>query len=47
VAYAPSMDEAVTRLAADARPGDVIMTMGAGNVSAAGALLLEKLAMKA
>jgi UDP-N-acetylmuramate--alanine ligase len=47
VAYAPSMDEAITRLTADARPGDVILTMGAGNVSAAGALLLEKLAAKA
>jgi len=47
VAYAPSVDDAVTRIVADARPGDVIMTMGAGNVSAAGALLLEKLAAKA
>jgi len=43
VAYAGSMEEAVTRLAGDARPGDVVMTMGAGNVSAAGGMLLEKL----
>jgi len=43
VSYAASMDEAVARLVADARPGDVIMTMGAGNVSAAGGLLLERL----
>jgi len=43
VAYAGSMEEAVARLAADARAGDVIMTMGAGNVSAAGGLLLERL----
>jgi len=43
VAYAGSMEEAVARLAADARPGDVVMTMGAGNVSQAGGMLLEKL----
>jgi len=43
VAYAGSMEEAVARLAADARDGDVVMTMGAGNVSAAGGMLLEKL----
>ena len=46
VAYAGSMDEAVARLVADARPGDVIMTMGAGNVAAAGAMLLEGLAAR-
>jgi len=43
VSYAGSMEEAVVRLVADARPGDVIMTMGAGNVSAAGGMLLEGL----
>ena len=43
VAYAGSMEEAVARLAADARDGDVVMTMGAGNVSAAGGMLLERL----
>jgi UDP-N-acetylmuramate--alanine ligase len=43
VAYAGSMEEAVQRLAADAREGDVVMTMGAGNVSAAGGMLLERL----
>ena len=43
VAYAGSMEEAVARLAADARAGDVVMTMGAGNVSAAGGMLLERL----
>ena len=47
VAYAGSMDEAVARLVADARPGDVVMTMGAGNVSAAGGMLLEGLAARA
>jgi len=47
VSYAASMDEAVARLVADARPGDVVMTMGAGNVSAAGGMLLEGLAARA
>jgi UDP-N-acetylmuramate--alanine ligase len=43
VAYAPSMAEAVERLAADARPGDMVLTLGAGNVSQAGPMLIEKL----
>jgi len=47
VSYAGSMEEAVARLVADARAGDVIMTMGAGNVSAAGGMLLEGLAARA
>ena len=44
VAYAPSVAEAVERLAADAREGDMILTLGAGNVSQAGPLLLRRLA---
>jgi UDP-N-acetylmuramate--alanine ligase len=47
VAFASSMTEAVERLAADARPGDMILTLGAGNVSQAGPMLLETLAVKA
>ncbi|MGI4830074.1 MAG: UDP-N-acetylmuramate--L-alanine ligase [Janthinobacterium lividum] len=43
VTYAPSMSEAVERLAADARDGDMILTLGAGSVSQAGPLLLERL----
>jgi len=43
VAYAGSMEEAVERLARDARPGDLVLTLGAGNVSLAGAMLLERL----
>ncbi len=43
VLYAPSMEEAVERLAADARPGDLVMTLGAGSVSQAGPMLLERL----
>jgi UDP-N-acetylmuramate--alanine ligase len=47
VMYAASMAEGVERLAADARPGDLIMTLGAGSVSAAGGMLLEALRGKA
>ncbi len=43
VAYAPSMEEAVERLATDARPGDLILTLGAGSVSQGGPMLLERL----
>ncbi len=43
VAYAASVGEAVERLAADAREGDMILTLGAGSVSQAGPLLLERL----
>jgi UDP-N-acetylmuramate--alanine ligase len=43
VMYAASMAEAVERLAADARPGDMVLTLGAGSVSLAGGMLLEAL----
>jgi UDP-N-acetylmuramate--alanine ligase len=43
VRYAASMDEAVERLAATAAEGDVVVTLGAGSVSQAGPLLLERL----
>jgi len=46
VQYAPSMKEAVERLARDAKPGDMVMTMGAGNVVQAGPMLLEELKNK-
>ena len=41
--YAASMAEGVTRLVAEAKTGDLILTLGAGNVSAAGVMLLEGL----
>ncbi len=44
VRYAASVAEGVDALAREAREGDVILTMGAGNVSQASGLLLEKLA---
>jgi UDP-N-acetylmuramate--alanine ligase len=38
------MGEAVKRLAAEAKEGDLIVTLGAGSVSQAGGMLLEGLA---
>jgi UDP-N-acetylmuramate--alanine ligase len=43
VEYAESMAAGVEALAREAREGDVILTLGAGSVSQAGGLLLEKL----
>jgi UDP-N-acetylmuramate--alanine ligase len=43
VMYAASMGEAVERLVEDARPGEMILTLGAGSVSQAGPMLLEVL----
>ena len=42
-AYAPTLEEGIARLAAAARPGDVILTLGAGSVSQAAPLILQKL----
>ena len=44
VNYAESIPAAVSAFAQIARPGDVILTLGAGSVSQAGPLLLEALA---
>ncbi len=46
VGYAGSIEEGVDRLAKDARSGDLILTLGAGNVSQAGSMLLERLAAR-
>jgi UDP-N-acetylmuramate--alanine ligase len=46
VMYAGSMAEAVERLAADARPGEMVLTLGAGSVSQAGGMVLERLKEK-
>jgi UDP-N-acetylmuramate--alanine ligase len=43
VSYAASMPRAVEALVAEARPGEVIVTLGAGSVSQAAPLLLESL----
>jgi UDP-N-acetylmuramate--alanine ligase len=44
VEYAESMAAGVKALARSAKDGDVILTLGAGSVSQAGAMLLEALA---
>lgn len=46
-AYAPGPDEAVAELAAAARPGDIVLTVGAGDVTAQGPALLAALAERA
>ena len=46
VDYAKSVPDAVEALVHEARAGDVILTLGAGSVSQAGALLLDGLAAK-
>jgi UDP-N-acetylmuramate--alanine ligase len=46
VGYAGSMEEGVARIVAVARAGDVVLTMGAGSVSQAGPMVLERLEMK-
>ncbi len=45
--YAPSMEQGIEAVAAAARPGDVIITLGAGNVSQAAEHILEKLRERA
>jgi len=43
VSYAESLAAGVERLAAEARPGDMILTLGAGSISQAGPMLVERL----
>jgi UDP-N-acetylmuramate--alanine ligase len=45
VAYAPSFSEAVGSVAAMAKPGDMVLTLGAGSVSQLSPTLLEKLSV--
>ena len=46
VTFVPSSEEAVERVAAAARPGDLILTLGAGDIGEAGAALVERLAVR-
>ncbi len=43
IGYAGSFEDAVTAATANARDGDMILTLGAGSVSQLGPMLLEKL----
>ena len=47
VEYAPSVTAAIDGLVAAARPGDVVMTLGAGSVSSIAPLVLERLEQRA
>jgi UDP-N-acetylmuramate--alanine ligase len=44
VAWTPELEDAVRFLARRARPGDLVLTIGAGDVERAGQMLLEELA---
>ncbi len=43
VSYAGSLAEGVEQMALEARPGDMVLTLGAGSISQAGPMLLETL----
>ena len=43
VAWTPSLEDAVRFLSRRARPGDLVLTIGAGDVERAGPLILEEL----
>jgi UDP-N-acetylmuramate--alanine ligase len=45
-AYVPSLADSASAVAALAEPGDMILTLGAGNVSQLGSLILEQLEKK-
>jgi UDP-N-acetylmuramate--alanine ligase len=47
VAYAASFADAIDRVAGLAQPGDMVLTLGAGNVSQLGAMILERLEVAA
>ena len=44
IGWAPALDDAVTIVSSWARPGDTVLTLGAGDVERAGPMLLEALA---
>ena len=41
VEFAPTKDDAISRMASMVRPGDLVLTMGAGDVTTYGAVLLD------
>jgi UDP-N-acetylmuramate-alanine ligase len=44
VAWTPTLDDGATFLAERARPGDLVLTVGAGDVDRAAGRLVEELA---
>jgi UDP-N-acetylmuramate--alanine ligase len=46
VSYVRSFDEAARQVSALAEPGDMVLTLGAGNVSQLGPMVLEQLRKK-
>jgi UDP-N-acetylmuramate--alanine ligase len=44
--YVRSFDEAARRVAQEAKPGDMVLTLGAGSVSQLGPMVLEQLQKK-
>jgi UDP-N-acetylmuramate--alanine ligase len=47
VEHVPSFEDMVARVAGAARPGDVVLTMGAGDIYTVGDLMLAALAAEA
>jgi UDP-N-acetylmuramate--alanine ligase len=43
VHFVPDLEEALERLAAESRPGDLVLTLGAGSISTLGSRLVERL----
>jgi UDP-N-acetylmuramate--alanine ligase len=43
VTYEPSMPEVISKVIHDANPGDLILTLGAGDVSSLAPLIVENL----
>jgi UDP-N-acetylmuramate--alanine ligase len=43
IEYAPSIDAMIERVAEEARAGDLVITMGAGDITRAGDKLLDRL----
>ena len=43
VTYEPSMPEVISKVIKDAKSGDVILTLGAGDVSSLAPLIVENL----
>jgi UDP-N-acetylmuramate--alanine ligase len=46
VGWAPSLQDAVALAASLCRPGDLLLTIGAGDVDLAGPLILERLRVR-